>query len=250
MRLHVGVSALLGVVLLTFGCRRESTDPAPVPEPPPAPVPTGVVTGHVEYLGDARPYRLKITKDTSTCGADHDDDDLRVLDGRLANAIVAIEGLEGEPPGDATMTVSGCDFAPRVSIVGKGMEVHTRMDDPVLHNPHWLQLRPNGRRKSISGSAMPHFGKTYSRRIRRPGLVDVRCDAHEWMQAWIWVTPHPYVTLTDARGRFRIGGVPAGTHPVVIWHERFGRFETTVTVDPDKPVVLTHRFEKTGRPYE
>ncbi|MGH7321490.1 MAG: carboxypeptidase-like regulatory domain-containing protein, partial [Candidatus Rokuibacteriota bacterium] len=30
---------------------------------------------------------------------------------------------------------------------------------------------------------------------------------------------HPFFAVSDAAGRFRIDGVPAGTHTVRLWHE-------------------------------
>ena len=59
--------------------------------------------------------------------------------------------------------------------------------------------------------------------IRRPlsrvwphTIVSTR---HPWMRAWIYVSPHPYVALTDDKGFFHILNVPAGRYTVRAWHE-------------------------------
>jgi hypothetical protein len=38
--------------------------------------------------------------------------------------------------------------------------------------------------------------------------------------------------VTDARGRFAIGGVPPGRYTAIAWHERLGERVGSVTVAP------------------
>jgi hypothetical protein len=41
---------------------------------------------------------------------------------------------------------------------------------------------------------------------------------HPAASAWVVVPPHPYYTLTDEQGRFRLDDVPAGEYTLVVWH--------------------------------
>lgn len=50
-----------------------------------------------------------------------------------------------------------------------------------------------------------------------PGLVTLRCDIHEHMRALILVLPTPYFAITDAEGRFRLEGLPAGRYVLKAW---------------------------------
>ena len=51
------------------------------------------------------------------------------------------------------------------------------------------------------------------------------------MSAFIFVFAHPYFDVTDAQGRYRIDGIPAGTHTLVLWNE---------TIDPEtRQVTIT-----------
>ena len=43
--------------------------------------------------------------------------------------------------------------------------------------------------------------------------------SHPWMRAWIYVSPHPYVAVTDATGHFLISKAPAGKVILHAWHE-------------------------------
>lgn len=50
-----------------------------------------------------------------------------------------------------------------------------------------------------------------------PGLVTVRCDIHEHMRALILVLDTPHFGMTEADGRFRLDGLPAGHYKLKAW---------------------------------
>ena len=60
-----------------------------------------------------------------------------------------------------------------------------------------------------------------TKRLGKPGVVRVLCDAHPHMFAWMLVHDSPYVAVTDASGAFRIGDVPPGTYKITMWHAGF-----------------------------
>jgi hypothetical protein len=64
-----------------------------------------------------------------------------------------------------------------------------------------------------------------------PGLVTLRCDIHEHMRALILVLATPHFVITDADGRFRLGGLPAGRYTVRAWID-------SKTTTPPQPVEL------------
>ncbi len=52
------------------------------------------------------------------------------------------------------------------------------------------------------------------------GRVDVFCAIHTNMHCIILVLPNPYFAMADARRRYVIRDVPAGTYRLKAWHER------------------------------
>jgi plastocyanin len=64
-----------------------------------------------------------------------------------------------------------------------------------------------------------------------PGLVTLRCDIHEHMRALILVLPTPHFVVTDADGRYRLGGLPPGHYTVKAWLD-------SNTTTPSQPVEL------------
>ena len=88
-----------------------------------------------------------------------------------------------------------------------------KSSDPVLHTVH------------MDGAAgfnlpFPFEDKVISRTMESPGLVNLRCNGgHVWMNAEMFIAPHPYYTVTDESGRFKLENVPPGTYELVAWHE-------------------------------
>jgi hypothetical protein len=67
-------------------------------------------------------------------------------------------------------------------------------------------------------------------RFDRPGIVRVFCDIHSHMSAFILVFSHPFFSVTDAAGRYRIDDVPPGNYTLVAWNEGVSSESRVVTV--------------------
>jgi hypothetical protein len=70
-------------------------------------------------------------------------------------------------------------------------------------------------------------------------------DAHGGLiPAWVVAGAHPYYTLTDGEGRFRIDDVPPGAYDLVVWHSpvvvgiKDGKVAATEPVEVRRPVVV------------
>ena len=60
--------------------------------------------------------------------------------------------------------------------------------------------------------------------------VQVRCDVHPWMLAWVGVCSNPFFAVTDESGRFAISGLPPGSYELVAYHPKIhGKTECIVT---------------------
>lgn len=50
--------------------------------------------------------------------------------------------------------------------------------------------------------------------------VNISCKVHTWMNANVWVLPHPYSAVTDENGNYEIKNVPLDVPvQIVAWHE-------------------------------
>jgi hypothetical protein len=82
--------------------------------------------------------------------------------------------------------------------------------DPVLHNTHGYY----GKRTAFN-VALPNQGQSIPADLNRTGTVKVDCDAHGWMEGWIFVRDNPYYAITGADGKFKITGIPPGNYTLV-----------------------------------
>ena len=75
----------------------------------------------------------------------------------------------------------------------------------------------------------------------KPGLITLRCDIHEHMRGLILVLETPHFVTTDAEGRYRLTGIPAGKYSLKAWvdskttHERPVELKSGSTVRVDFP---------------
>jgi hypothetical protein len=182
----------------------------------------GALTGTVKFVG-APPTLdpIPVNKNRDVCGETKPSESL-VLgpDHGVKGGVVMIAGVTRgkRAGGDVILDNHKCLFVAHVTAVGPGVRVHVKNSDPVLHNTHGFLSRT-----TVFNLALPNKDQVIdiTRRLSKPGVVRVLCDAHTHMSAWILVHDNPYVAVTDMHGAFRITDVPPGTYRVTLWHAGF-----------------------------
>jgi hypothetical protein len=190
----------------------------------------GEIKGRVKVAGEMpKDPVIQVTKDQQHCGNTLPREKYVIsADGGVQWTAVFIEGItkgKPAPKEDLPIVNKMCQFHPHVQAGMNGQTVDVKNEDPMLHNTH---MRFNN--LTVFNSALPRQGMTIKRAIHKVGLVDVQCDAHTFMHGYLYLADNPYITVTDAQGRFNIKDVPAGTYKLKFWHEAFGEQEKTVTV--------------------
>lgn len=188
--------------------------------------------------------RMVVQRDSAFCGEAVTNESL-LVDRRsngIAGVVVSLEGvMVGKPlPEDRRLALENraCRFFPHVKAVQAGSQLEISNADPVLHNTH---IRKSD--ATFLNVALPPGGKTIRKPLAEPGRLDVRCDAHRFMQATIHVFAHPYFTVTDQTGKFELTEVPPGTYRLRVWHETLGMRERTVTVHAQGQAIANMELE-------
>lgn len=155
-------------------------------------------------------------------------------------AVVYLEEAPGgafELPegGRASMDQRDQAFVPHVLAITVGTTVDFPNSDLTFHNVFSLS-----KTKSFDLGRYSR-GKSKSVRFDRPGVVQVFCDIHSHMRAYILVFAHRYFAVTDRAGAFSIGRVPPGTYTLAVWHEGEVRDTRAVTV-PDAGAAIDASF--------
>jgi plastocyanin len=147
----------------------------------------------------------------------------------LLRSVVYLESaprgaFESGESGHAVMDQRNETFVPHVLAIMTGTTVDFPNSDKFYHNVF-----------SLSKPARFDLGRYPAGRFRsirfdKPGIVRVFCDIHSHMNAYILVFSHPFFTLTDQEGRYRIDNIPPGSYNVVAWNEG--------TASEAKPVLV------------
>lgn len=202
----------------------------------------GILTGVVKFVGE--PPKLTpvpVTKDRGACGDSKPSEALIMgPNKRVKHAVVWIEGITKgkKPESEATLDNVACLFRPHVVAAVVGGKTTVTNSDPILHNTHGFLDRV-----TVFNLALPNQNQVIdiARRLKKPGVVEILCDAHPHMRAWMIARDNPYVAVTDESGSFKIADIPPGTYKVVAWHESWKVTGTDKDgrIAYDRPVTIT-----------
>jgi hypothetical protein len=200
----------------------------------------GTITGTVKLTGAAPAAApIKVTKNQDYCG-DSIVSPVYVVGkgGGLENVEVYLKDIskgKALPTDTITLVNEHCMFSPRVQGSNVGQQIKISSADPVLHNTHPQNAETNA---TIYNIALPFKGFSVTKPLPAiPQLMKIKCDAHEWMHAWVWEFDHPYYATTGDDGHFTIKDVPPGTYTLVAWQEATGEKSVPVTVSAGKTVT-------------
>ena len=142
--------------------------------------------------------------------------DVRTPQGQpVANAVVTVAAPHAGPirfPWPYRMAQQNMQFDPFVLIVPVGADVSFPNFDTVRHHVYSFSAAKTFELKLFGHdeTRVVHFDKA--------GVVDLGCNIHDNMIAYIVVVDTPYAAQTNAAGEAVVHGVPAGAHAVRVWH--------------------------------
>lgn len=206
--------------------------------------PTGTLVGRILHVGPAVPEQVfEVTRDSAFCGAQAIIRAVAIHPKTrgIEGAVVSIDG-DALPLSDPALpplvlTNTRCTFSPRIAVGIVGQQVEIRNDDPVMHNTH-ISMGP----RTFVNVAMIPASRPVGKPLKQPGIYTVKCDAHKFMQAHVLAFAHPFFSVTDETGAFRIPNIPAGEHQVTIWHDTLGTFQQSVTISAQGDTTITIEY--------
>ena len=206
----------------------------------------GTITGTVKWAGPMpRLTPFPINKDPLVC--DPNSKKTRDLErlvigphAGVANTVVFLKDISRGKAMDLPqqrrfLDQRSCRYEPHILLVPANSDLQMKSSDATLHTIH------------MDGAAtynlpFPFVNQTVARKMPSVGLVSLRCNGgHTWMNAEMFVVPHPYYAVTDEAGKFELSDVPPGQYQIVAWHEGWNVMRQEATYD-----VLTEK--RTQRP--
>jgi plastocyanin len=202
------------------------------------------ITGKVIFNGPVTTRKIITTKDQEVCGGIRDEVEIVVgADKGVQDTIVYLQGVtkgKAWPKLERAAVIDNvkCKFEPYVQVMAAG-EVEIVNSDPVLHNTKAFY----GRRSAFN-IALPNKDQRIKAELPRPGEVRVECDAHGWMQGWVYVAESPYFAVTPQSGSFTITNIPPGSYTLMAFQPYTGTIEIPVTVKAKETAQVSVELKK------
>ena len=238
----------VGIFFLLCSACGEKEPPKPARQPTPLDLSTtGIISGQVRFAGSVPEQTVLQLGGWSECAAQHPGGnsragDVLVNDGTLQNAMVYVKkGLEDRifavPTEPVTIDQKGCVFLPRTAGAQVDQPLRLLNSDPIAHNVH--SLPKNSRQWNFSLGVK---GTSRTITVSKPeAMIELKCDIHPWMRAYLGIFDHPYFALSGADGSFTLQNLPPGEYTIEAWHERFGTHSQKVSLGAKetKEIVFT-----------
>jgi plastocyanin len=130
-------------------------------------------------------------------------------------AVVYLEGSFPKPASPATKQLPQKDFAFVPPLLP--LRVGTKVEFPNLDDTYHNIFSYSPAKRFDLGRYRPDEKPVPSQIFDVAGLVTLRCDIHEHMRGLILVLDTPHFVVTDAEGRFKLSGLPAGQYTLKAW---------------------------------
>jgi hypothetical protein len=204
------------------------------------------LSGRVTFAGTApAPRPIRMDSDP-LCKSDGATSEILLVgpSGGVKNVFVYVKDGLGNvtypaPTEPVMLDQIGCRYEPHVFGVQVNQPIHIMNSDPAVHNVNAAAKENTG----FNLIQQPHLSSTRTF-DEAEVMIPIRCDVHNWMNAWVGVVDHPFYAVTRADGSFEIPRLPAGTYTIEAWHERLGRSSQQVTVDGKGAATVAFTFKE------
>ncbi len=183
------------------------------------------IRGFVKFPGETPPRNMFANASDGDCPRGIAQNHLLVKQETrgLKNALVVLERADRRVMPtrlQAELSSVGCELLPRVQWVPLGTSLLLVNKDGAHHHLHAWR-----RGNTLFEADLARDSPPARRPLVVPGLYKINCDRHLWERAWIYVSPHDSVAVTDSDGKFVVKNVPIGNYRIRAWHEGWEKNE-------------------------
>ena len=136
----------------------------------------------------------------------------------LVDAVVYLESTAAKalskPQTGTEIAQQDRKFVPTVTVVPAGSSITFPNRDTVRHHVYSFSPAKTFDLKLYSGT--PSSPVLFD----KPGVVNLGCNIHDQMQAWVLVVETPFYGKSERNGTVQLHAVPAGTYRLKVWHPR------------------------------
>lgn len=205
---------------------------------------TATLTGKIIFDGmPPMPKKISTSSDPGCMNPNLTTEEYVVSDGGLQNVIISVsKGAENmnleRLTNEVLLDQQGCHYIPHALTLQVNQPLKIRNDDNTAHNIHaWAEVN------TPFNESQPSKGVETIKRFDKPEmLLPVRCDVHNWMNAFVGVFSHPLHTVSGPGGAYELK-LPAGTFEITAQHESLGIQTQMVTVTDGGTAELNFTFK-------
>lgn len=144
----------------------------------------------------------------------------------IPDAVIELSGTASQPvtPVNAIVDQVDKEFVPPVTVVPLGSRIRFPNSDDILHHVYSFSPAKTFDIPLYGKNDSDSFGSTFD----TAGVVEIGCNIHDWMLAYIYVAQSDYAAKSDASGVASLQDLAPGSYSVKVWHAR--------QQDPDSPL--------------
>lgn len=130
---------------------------------------------------------------------------------------------------------------PTVTVISAGSDVSFPNSDDILHHVYSFS-QP----KTFN---IPLYGRgendDYHENFPSAGVVEIGCNIHDWMLAYIYVAESELASLSDTEGVAILSSTLSGDYQLRVWHPQASEEELVypVSLSPDQTTTLAISLE-------
>lgn len=160
-------------------------------------------------------------------------------DGGVKNAVVLVRGVKDNtslPKAAFVINQKNKTFLPHILAVPVGSTITFKNEDPFVH-----RIISDSEAKRLR-MEFAYEGAAMDVSFDKPGTVELWCDDHKRMQAWIMVLDTPFFAVTDEKGHFIIQNLPSGRYALEVWHEVLGTQTQEIEVKEGEDIKVDFKL--------
>ena len=194
------------------------------------------------------PRVIQPTVDQSVCGKSIVAKNVTFSGTRVADAVVWLTdirtGKDFPLERRFDLTNNDCMLDPFVQVITTNGTLNIGNDDRAVQT---LRLINVGTGKIVALAPFNDDGEVVPvDKIKEPAEVEIVSEQHPWTHGWMVVLDHPYFAQTDAKGTFKIEGVPPGKYQIRSWHPELGYADASATVTAGQQSVVEFHLRPAG----
>lgn len=174
---------------------------------------------------------------------------LRLLDANGSPVVNGVMELLSDSPFESTTLLEAQidqrdkEFVPAVTTIVAGGSASFPNSDDILHHVYSFS--------DAKTFDTPLYGSDASSQYREifdvPGVVEIGCNIHDWMLAYIYVGESSLMAISNEAGVARLAEIPSGQYRLRVWHSRLdapqNSFEQELVIEVDSNEELTLTLE-------